>query len=98
MRQRYPNTLSERIGRALNALDIDFSRFTAAGWIVSLVSLAAGVLTGLTVYEAIPQFDAKDQGRALVLGISVIVATTVTFLVSKAILARLGIPIVKPLK
>ncbi len=34
--------LAERIGAAINELDIDFSRFTPVGWFVSLLSLGAG--------------------------------------------------------
>jgi hypothetical protein len=34
--------LPERIGKVINELDIDFSRFNLAGWFVSLASLAWG--------------------------------------------------------
>jgi hypothetical protein len=88
--------LPDRIGKALSALDIDFSRFTLAGWVVSLTSLAVGVLVGLTVYDAVPRLNVGNDGPALILGLSVIAATTITFLISRAILARLGISITKP--
>lgn len=34
--------IAQRIGTAINELDIDFSRFSFVGWIISLVSLSAG--------------------------------------------------------
>ena len=87
--------LPERIGRSINELDIDFSRFTLAGWIVSLASLSIGLIAALAAYWAVVEKIRDDKGPALVFGFVMIGTTVVTFLALRAILSVFGVPIIR---
>lgn len=87
--------LAERIGRTINELDIDFSRFTFAGWIVSAASLASGGIAAWVVYEAMPKRVGPDNGPALALGLTMIGATVVSFLALRWLSQRIGFPITR---
>jgi hypothetical protein len=89
-----PN-LTERIGRAINELDIDFSRFTIAGWLVSATSLVLGLLLGLAAYFATRGRIPADEGPALAYGVTMIATTVVAFLVQRALLSHFGVAIVR---
>lgn len=87
--------LPERIGRSMNELDIDFSRFTLAGWCVSLFSLTLGFFVGLAAYWAVVRRIADDRGPALAFGLTMIGVTVVSFLTLRAILRQFSISIIK---
>lgn len=88
--------LSERIGRSINELDIDFSRFSVAGWGVSVVSLTLGLGAALAAYRAVRDKIRDDRGPALVFGLVMIGTTVIAFLLMRRALSRFGIPIVRP--
>ena len=87
--------IAERIATAINELDIDFSRFTVAGWVVSALSLCAG---GGIAYLAC-NFMIKRNGLNLAAGMvfcfTMIAVTTSSFLVLRWIFDHIGVPITK---
>jgi len=85
-----------RIGTSINELDIDFSRFTFAGWCVSLASLALGMTAALAAYWAVVARVRDDRGPALAFGLVMIGTTVVTFLSLRWVLSKLAIPILRP--
>ena len=87
--------LPERIGKVINELDIDFSRFNLAGWFVSLASLSLGFLAAVVAYWSVLGKIPNDKGPALVFGLTMLATTVVIFLTLRAILARFQVPIVK---
>ena len=87
--------LAERLGRAVNELDIDFSRFTVTGWIVSLLSLTAGCVAAWAAYEAVQERIDQHDGPPLVLGLTMIAVTTVAFLSLRWVTRRAGLPITR---
>jgi len=87
--------LAERLGRTVNELDIDFSRFTLAGWLVSTLSLATGCVAAWVAYEAMPKRNGPDDGPPLVLGLSLIAATTLTFLALRWASHKAGFPVIR---
>jgi hypothetical protein len=87
--------LPERIGKAINELDIDFSRFTVVGWAISIASLATGFLIAWSAYWAVAGKVADDRGPALAFGLSMIGTTVLVFLSLRAVLGRCGVSIVK---
>jgi hypothetical protein len=87
--------LPEKLGRKVNELDIDFSRFTFAGWLVVLFTIGSGVAAGWIAYSNMPQVDGMSRGRALVLGLTGLVTAVVTFLLTRALFRLLGLHIIK---
>jgi len=87
--------LAARLGRTINELDIDFSSFTVAGWLVSVSSLILGGSVAWSVYEAMPKRQGPDNGPALVLGLTMIGITVVSFLVLRWCSSRMGFPVRK---
>ena len=85
----------ERIGKSINELDIDFSRFTLAGWCASLSSLSLGFFVALAAYWSVVGRIADDRGPALAFGLTMIGVTVVSFLILRAVLRMFGISIVK---
>ncbi|WP_425613620.1 hypothetical protein NA78x_003455 [Anatilimnocola sp. NA78] len=89
------SSLPERLGRFVNELDIDFSRFTVAGWLTSVASLVLGLIIALAAYRSVVGKIQQDAGPALVFGLVMIGVTVLSFLVMRAMLAKLLIPIVR---
>ncbi|QDU28901.1 hypothetical protein ETAA8_40070 [Anatilimnocola aggregata] len=89
------SSLPERVGRLINELDIDFSRFTVAGWLTSFTSLLLGLIVALAAYRSVVGKIRHDSGPALVFGLVMIGITVLSFLVMRAILAKLSIAIVR---
>ena len=87
--------LIERIGRSINELDIDFSRFSVAGWCVSAASLTIGFVAALAAYCAVVGKIRDDRGPALVFGLVMIGTTVAAFLLLRGALSSLGISIVR---
>ncbi|MEZ6062351.1 MAG: hypothetical protein R3C19_18570 [Planctomycetaceae bacterium] len=87
--------LAGRIGRKVNELDIDFSRFTVAGWLVVLATVGNGVLAGWLAFANVRGRNAMDNGPALLIGLSGLVAAILTFFGLRWILGRLGVRIVR---
>lgn len=87
-------SLSERLGGAISELDIDFSRFTLAGWAVSIVALSLGFLVAWSVYWAVVGRIVDDRGPALLFGLTMIGTTVLVFLSLRAVLAWFRVPMV----
>lgn len=87
--------LAERLGRAVNELDIDFSRFTLSGWLVSVTSLTLGAGAAWRAYQAMPKRQGPDNGPALVLGQTMIGVTVVSFLTLRWCSTRVGFPVTR---
>lgn len=90
--------LPERIGRKVNELDIDFSRFTVAGWLVVLATVVSGIVAGWLAFENVPGRDATDKGPALLIGVGGLVTAIATFFGLRWILGRLGVRIIRETK
>ncbi len=88
--------VAERIGRTVNELDIDFSSFTVAGWIVSCLSLVTGCAAGWFAWQAMPKRKGPDDGPALVLGLTMIGVTVGAFLILRWLSSKSGWPVVRP--
>lgn len=88
--------LAERVGTAVNELDIDFSRFTLVGWLVSVISLGMGGGAAFLVCRPMVQRNGLDKGDGLVFFLTIVTVTVVLFLGLSWIAARLEMPIVRP--
>ncbi|MEZ6086774.1 MAG: hypothetical protein R3C05_01825 [Pirellulaceae bacterium] len=87
--------LPKRIGTTINEMDIDFSSFTIAGWIVVLATLTTGPLAGWWIYHAVPMRNAMDRGPALAAGVGGFVVSLVAFLSLRRLFRYFAIAIVK---
>lgn len=88
--------LPERIGKTINELDIDFSRFTLVGWLLVLITTGLGVAVGWMIYEAMPQRGAMDRAPAVVPPLVGFFVCVGTFLLFRYLLNRVGLRITKP--
>jgi len=71
--------LAERIGTAINELDIDFSRFTLSGWIVSLLSLGSGGGVAYLACSAMIRRNGLNLAAGLTFCLIIIAVTTIAF-------------------
>ena len=85
---------AQRVGETINELDIDFSRFTPLGWLISLLSLGAGGAAGWFASQAVPR--KPDAGPALAFGVTMIAVTVVSFIAMRWMGDRVGIRSIKP--
>ena len=89
-----------RFGRWINQLDIDFSRFTLAGWLVAIGSLVLGGLAGYGAYSIVEPWagrQAVDAGKAggLSFFIAMVVVTVFAFQGLRAVVRWSGGSIVR---
>ncbi len=89
-------SLADRIGASINELDIDFSRFSIAGWIVSVVSLSAGGGLAYLACNAMVQRNGLDVAAGMVFCVTMIAVTTAAFLALRAVAERVGLSVMKP--
>jgi hypothetical protein len=87
--------LAERIGDAINELDIDFSRLSAAGWLVSALSLAAGGGIAYALCRLMIQRNGMDLAAGMVFCFTMIAVTTASFLILRWMLHRFGLSVTK---
>ena len=87
--------IAERIGTAINELDIDFSRLTAAGWLVSALSLGAGGGIAYSLCSLMINRNGLDLAAGMVFCFTMIAVTTVSFLMLRWMLHRIGLSITK---
>jgi len=85
-----------RIGKAINELDIDFGRFTVAGWLLVVVTLGIGIGVGWTLYDVMPRRGPMDKAPALFPPAAGFFVCVGAFLLLRAILKRAGFPVTKP--
>ncbi len=88
--------LPERLGKATNELDIDFSRFTVVGWLLVIVTLGLGVTIGWLIYGMMTPRGPMDRAPALVPPLAGFVVSVGTFLLFRFLLNRAGLTILKP--
>ncbi len=87
--------LAERIGTAINELDIDFSRLTAAGWLVSVLSLGAGGGIAYFLCSLMIKRNGLDLAAGMVFCFTMIAVTTVSFLILRWMAHRIGLSVTK---
>ena len=87
--------LAERIGRAIDELDIDFSRFSAVGWLVTLLSSAAGGGTAYAASSPMVKRNGLTTGAGLIFCVALIAVSTITFRVLRSLVRRCGYSITK---
>ena len=87
--------LAERIGTAINELDIDFSSFTVVGWLVSLVSLAIGGGIAYLVANGLVERNGLDLAAGMAFCFTMLAVTTITFLMLRWVTNLIGKPITK---
>lgn len=85
--------LPERVGKTINQLDIDFSSFTLAGWAVSVLSLALGLVLGLLAWWITPN-DPSGKAKALAFGLTMIATTVLVFISVRWSLAQFDVSLV----
>ncbi len=89
--------LAERIGKAINELDIDFSRFSAVGWFVALLATATGGSVAYVAGDAMIERDGLTTGVGLLFCVTLIAVSTIMFRVLRWVARRCGHSITKPL-
>ncbi len=87
--------IAARIGTAINELDIDFSRFTIVGWIVSLLSLGAGGGVAYFVCSAMVRRNGLNLAAGMTFCLTMIAVTTIVFLALRWSFAFTGLTITK---
>ena len=88
--------IAEKVGTAINELDIDFSRFTLLGWLISLISLGIGGGAAFLVCRPMVQRNGLDKGVGLAFFVVIVTVTVILFMVLFRIAAKLEFPIVRP--
>lgn len=86
---------AERIGSTINELDIDFSRFTFAGWCVSLASLGVGGGAAFLASFAMVRRNGLNLAAGMVFFATMVAVTTVLFLVLRGAIERAGFAVTK---
>ena len=87
--------IAEKVGTAINELDIDFSRFTLLGWLISLISLGIGGGAAFLVCRPMVQRNGLDKGVGLAFFVVIVTVTVILFMVLSRIAAKLEFPIVR---
>lgn len=87
--------LAERIGTAINELDIDFSRFTLVGWIVSLLSLGMGGGVAYWACSGMIKRNGLDLAAGMTFCLTIIAVTTVLFLALRWSFGLAGLAVTK---
>lgn len=87
--------IAERIGTTINELDIDFSRFTLAGWCVSLASLGLGGGAALLASYAIVRRNGLNLAAGMIFFVTMVATTTIIFIAFRWAMERAGFPVTK---
>jgi regulator of RNase E activity RraB len=87
--------MTERIGTAINELDIDFSQFTLAGWLVSLLSLGAGGGVAYFVCSALIKRNGLNLAAGMTFCLAMIAVTTIAFLTLRWFFQVAGLTVTK---
>ncbi len=86
--------LAQRVGETINELDIDFSRFTPLGWLISLLSLGMGGVSGWFASQITS--SKPTAGPALAFGLTMIAVAVIAFIALRWLGDRAGIASIKP--
>ena len=87
--------IAARIGTAINELDIDFSRFTIVGWIVSLLSLGAGGGVAYFICSAMIRRNGLNLSAGMTFCLTMIAVATIVYLALRWSFAFAGLTITK---
>ena len=87
--------IAERIGTAINELDIDFSRFTPVGWVVSLLSLGIGGSVAYWACSSMIGRNGLDLAAGMTFCLTIIAVTTIVFLVLRWSFGLAGLAVTK---
>lgn len=87
--------LPEKIGTAINQLDIDFSQLTIIGWIVNLLSLCASGGVAYLVCSVMIQRNGLNVGVGLTFFVIMIAVTTIVFLFLRWLFGLAGLSVTK---
>ena len=87
--------LAERIGTSINELDIDFSRFTLIGWIVSLLSLGSGGCVAYFACSAMIRRNGLNLAAGMTFCLVIIAVTTIVFLALRWSFGLAGLAVTK---
>jgi len=79
----------------IDHFDIDASRVTPAGWLVSVASVGTGLFAAVAAYLAAAGRIQVNEGPALAFGVAMIAGTVLVFVSLRAILTRFGVQLVK---
>lgn len=86
---------ANRVGTAVNELDIDFSRFTTVGWLVSLISVGIGGGAAFLVCQPLVQRNGLSKGVGLTFFVTILAVTVMLFMVLSRVATMLEMPIVR---
>ena len=87
--------IAERIGTAINELDIDFSRFTLVGWFVSLLSLGVGGGVAYFACSAMIRRNGLNLAAGMIFCLTIIAVTTIVFLALRWSFGLAGLTVTK---
>jgi regulator of RNase E activity RraB len=87
--------IAERIGTAINELDIDFSRFTFVGWFTSLSSLGVGGGVAYFACNAMIRRSGLNLPAGMTFCLTMIAVTTIMFLALRWSFGLAGLAVTK---
>ena len=87
--------ISERIGTAINELDIDFSRLTFIGWFVSVLSLGVGGGVAYFACDAMIRRNGFNLAAGMIFFLAMITVTTIALLALRWSLGLAGLALTK---
>lgn len=87
--------IAERIGTAINELDIDFSRLTFAGWFTSLLSLSLGGGIAYFASSAMIRRNGLNAAAGMTFFLTIIAVTTMVFLLLRWAFGLGGLTVTK---
>jgi regulator of RNase E activity RraB len=87
--------IAERIGTAINELDIDFSRFTFVGWFTSLSSLGVGGGVAYLACNAMIRRSGLNLPAGMTFCLTMIAVTTIMFLALRWSFGLAGLAVTK---
>ena len=87
--------IAARIGTAINELDIDFSRFTLVGWVVSLLSLGVGGGIAYWACSGIIRRNGLNLAAGMTFCLTIIGVTTIVFLALRWSFELAGLAVTK---
>ena len=81
---------------SLNKLDINFSEFSAIGWLTVFISLLLGGVSAYFAVVGISQVTDNGKAKGLVFFLAMVAVTAITFNLLTLFFKLCGMPIVRP--